>query len=159
MLGFCYTTTYSHLQFFLAFFLSPTLPYPGCQKPSLVEMQQHCLFSRLPAFRPRALSSLCFSYLCQSRGLVTFFAHLTSARFKAGACSLSVFSYLSRLSCANKGLSSFIYMAPQQLNRAHFGTGLTTSIFQFLTSMKLYTTLTCRQSPISKPSCFQLMDT
>ena len=38
---------------------------------------------------------LCFSYLCQSRGLVTFFAHLTSVQFKAGACSLSVFSYLS----------------------------------------------------------------
>lgn len=71
-----------------------------------------CLFSRLSAFWPRALSSLCFSYLCQSRGLVTFFAHLTSAQFKARACSPSVFSYLSRLSCANKGLSSFIYMAP-----------------------------------------------
>lgn len=82
------------LQFLLACFLSRTLPYPGCQKPLLVEMCEHSLFLSPSAFRPRALSSLCFSYLCQSRGLVTFFAHLTSALFKAGACSFSVFSYL-----------------------------------------------------------------
>lgn len=52
-----------------------------------------------------------FSYLCQSRGLITFFAHLTSAQFKARAGSLRVFSYLSRLSCTNKGLGSYIYRA------------------------------------------------
>lgn len=109
--------------------LSPTLPQPECWEPLQVETHQHCVFSRLSAFRPRALSSLWFSYLCQSRGLVTFFAHLTSAQFKAGACSLSVFPYLSRLSCANKGLSSFIYVAPSQLHLTHSETGLAASTF------------------------------
>lgn len=79
-------------------------------------------FSKLAALWPKALSSLCFPYLCQSRGLVAFSAHLTSAQFKAGACSLSVVSYLSRLCCAKKSLSGFIYKAPSLPNLTHIQT-------------------------------------
>lgn len=82
---------FSETTAFTAFLPLPNSLTSWLQNPSLVAMHEHWLFSRLSAFRPRALSSSCFSYLCQSRGLVTFFAHLTSAQFKAGACCLSVF--------------------------------------------------------------------
>lgn len=103
------------------------------------------LFSKLPALWPKALSSLCSPCLCQSRGLVTFAAHLPSAQFKAGSWSQCVSLLLKALLCTQEPQQLHLKGAPTAQPSTHPDKLEAAIILASSLKRRWHATLTCNQ--------------